>query len=230
MTESRHPDRDSEELEIEEVLGESRLPMAAAVLAAMVLTYLLPDDLRFGPSWGLLTVEGLLLVAVLLGDPGRIDRRSNALRTLSIGLVALLVFNSMWATVQLINSLVTGGPETNSASALLSAGATVWVCNIIAFALLYWEMDGGGAAARAHHLPKHPDFAFPQQMNPALADPNWRPRFIDYLYLGSTNSTAFSPTDVMPLTARAKAPMAVQSLISLVILGLVVARAVNVFT
>jgi hypothetical protein len=220
------PDAD----ELEEIIAESRLPMAAAVLAAMVLTYLLPDDLRFGPSWGLLSVEALLLVAVLLGDPGRIDRRSNALRTLSIGLVALLVFNSMWATAQLIASLVTGGPETNSASALLSAGATVWACNIIAFALLYWEMDGGGAASRAHHLPRHPDFAFPQQMNPVLAPASWRPRFIDYLYLGSTNSTAFSPTDVMPLTARAKIPMAAQSLISLVILGLVVARAVNVLT
>lgn len=122
-----------------------------------------------------------------------------------------------------------GGPETNSASALLSAGTIVWACNNIAFALLYWELDSGGAAARAHHLPRHPELAFPQQLNPQLAPEDWRPRFIDYLYLSFTNALAFSPTDTMPLVPWAKATMAVQSLISLAILGLVVARAVNVF-
>ncbi len=102
--------------------------------------------------------------------------------------------------------------------------------NNIAFALLYWELDGGGAAARAHHLPAHPDFAFPQQLSPRIAPPDWRPRFIDYLYLGFTNATAFSPTDVMPLAPWAKIAMAVQSVISLSVLSLVVARAVNIFT
>jgi len=211
------------------VLAEARWPMAGAVLAAMFLTYLLPEDLRFGPSWALPTVEGVLLVATLVGDPGKINRRSAWLRALSIGLVSVLVFNSLWATAQLIHSLIVGGPETNSASALLSAGAIVWVSNNIAFALLYWELDGGGAAARAHHLPRHPDFAFPQQLDPHITEANWRPRFIDYLYLGFTNATAFSPTDAMPLTPWAKVTMAVQSVISLVILGLVIARAVNVF-
>jgi uncharacterized membrane protein len=119
---------------------------------------------------------------------------------------------------------------TNSASELLEAGTIVWVSNNIAFALLYWELDGGGAAARAHQLPTHHGFAFPQQMNPRIESPDWRPRFIDYLYLGFTNATAFSPTDVMPLAPWAKIAMAVQSLVSLGILGLVIARAVNVFT
>jgi hypothetical protein len=99
-----------------------------------------------------------------------------------------------------------------------------------AFALLYWELDSGGAAARAHRLPRHADFAFPQQLNPDIAPAGWRPRFIDYLYLGFTNATAFSPTDTMPLAPWAKVAMTVQSLISLAILGLVVARAVNVFS
>jgi uncharacterized membrane protein len=106
----------------------------------------------------------------------------------------------------------------------------VWVSNNLAFALLYWELDGGGPAARAHHVPKCPDLAFPQQLNPELGWKNWRPRFIDYLYLGFTNATAFSPTDVMPLVPWAKIAMALQSLVSLAILGLVVARAVNVFS
>ena len=204
--------------------------MAGAVLAAMVLTILLPDTLRPGPQWVLPLVEGGLLVAVIAGDPGEINRRSRWLRVISIVLVAVLVAGALWATVQLVDDLITGGTVTNSASELLQAGAIVWVSNNIAFALLYWELDGGGAAARAHHLPPYPDLAFPQQLNPAVAPPNWRPRFIDYLYLGFTNATAFSPTDVMPLAPWAKIAMTVQSLVSLVILGLVIARAVNVFT
>jgi uncharacterized membrane protein len=204
--------------------------MAAAVIAAMVLTFLLPAGVRPGPSWLLPLVEGLLLVAVIVGDPGRIDRRSRLLRGLSIVLVSVLVYSALWDTVQLIADLIHGGPETNSAADLLQAGAVVWVSNNIAFALLYWDLDGGGAAARAHHVRPHPDLAFPQQLNPALGWQGWRPRFIDYLYLGFTNATAFSPTDVMPLAPWAKIAMLVQSLISLAILGLVVARAVNVFT
>jgi hypothetical protein len=212
------------------IVGEARWPMAGAVLAAMVLTLLLPDDLRLGPKWALPLIEGVLLVAVVIGDPGKITRRSKLLRGLSIGLVAVLVADALWTTGLLIDHLLTGGAETNSASALLSAGAIVWVSNNIAFALLYWELDSGGAAARAHQLPRHADFAFPQQLNPDIAPAGWRPRFIDYLYLGFTNATAFSPTDTMPLAPWAKVAMTVQSLISLAILGLVVARAVNVFS
>jgi uncharacterized membrane protein len=172
----------------------------------------------------------VLLAAIVAGDPGRISRRSRLLRGLSIALVAVLVLGALSSTVLLIDALVHGGPETNSADTLLLAGTTVWVQNIIAFALLYWELDGGGAAARAHRLPRHPGFAFPHQQNPALAPAGWRPRFVDYLYLGFTNALAFSPTDAMPLVPWAKVTMAVQSLISMGILALVVARAVNVFT
>lgn len=106
----------------------------------------------------------------------------------------------------------------------------MWVSNNIAFALLYWELDGGGAAARAHRTADHPDSAFPQQLNPRIAPPNWQPRFIDYLYPGFTNATALSPTDAMPLAPWAKITMALQAVISLAILALVIARAVNVLT
>jgi len=204
--------------------------MAGAVLAAIVLTALLPDAVRAGPRWLLPLIEGVLLAALIAGDPGRISRRSRALRALSIALVAVLVLGALWATVLLIDDLIHGGTETNSASDLLEAGTVVWVSNNIAFALLYWELDGGGSAARAHHLPTHHGFAFPQQLTPTIASAHWRPRFIDYLYLGFTNATAFSPTDTMPLAPWAKIAMAVQSLISLALLGLVVARAVNVFS
>jgi hypothetical protein len=214
----------------EEVVGEARWPMAAAVFAAMVLTILLPEGKRLGPHWVLPLIEGVLLIVLIAGDPGKINRRSRELRAVSIVLVAVLVFSALWATGQLTDDLIHGGGVTDSASDLLEVGAIVWVSNNIAFALLYWELDGGGAAARAHHLPTHADFAFPQQLSPQIAPDDWRPRFIDYLYLGFTNATAFSPTDVMPLAPWAKIAMAVQSLVSLVILGLVVARAVNVFS
>jgi len=204
--------------------------MASAVLAAIVLTILLPNSIRVGPRWLVPLLEGVLLVIVVAGDPVRISRRSRELRMVSIVLVSVLVLGTLWSTGLLIDDLIHGGPETNSADDLLAAGTAVWFSNIIAFALLYWEVDGGGAPARAHRIPDYDDFAFPQQLNPRLARPGWRPRFVDYLYLGFTNATAFSPTDVMPLAPWAKLTMAVQAFISIAILGLVIARAVNIFT
>ncbi len=203
--------------------------MAAAVVAAIVLTILLPRDQRLLPAWVLPLIEGFLLVALIAGDPGAIDRRSKVLRGLSIALVSILALSALVATARLIDVLITGGEQTNSASDLLEAGSIVWVSNILAFALLYWELDSGGAAARAHHTRADVDFAFPQQMNPELAPADWSPRFVDYLYLAFTNATALSPTDAMPIAHWAKLAMMVQSVSSLAILGLVIARAVNVF-
>jgi len=210
------------------VVGEARWPMAVAVLAVIVLTLLLPRSLIARPRWGVPLVEGLLLVAVMIGDPGKIDRRSKTVRTLSVTLIALLVATTLWCTAQLIVELVQGGPATDSAGALLAAGGIVWLSTCIAFGLLYWELDSGGPAVRAHGLPAHPDFAFPQHMSPELAPKDWRPRFVDYMYLGFTSATAFSPTDIMPLRPWNKLAMMAQSTISLVLLGLVIARAVNV--
>jgi hypothetical protein len=211
------------------IVGESRWPMATAVVTVIALTILLPREQRVLPAWVLPLIDGVLLFALIVGDPGAIDRRSKLLRGLSIALVSILVLSALLATVRLIDVLITGGPQTNSASDLLEAGSVIWAGNVVAFALLYWELDGGGAAARAHHTRAHVDFAFPQQMNPELAPARWGPRFIDYLYLAFTNSTAFSPTDAMPIARWAKLAMMVQSLGSLAILGLVIARAVNVF-
>jgi uncharacterized membrane protein len=212
----------------ESTYAESRWPMATAVVAAMALTLLLPDDFRLAPRWVLPIVEGLLLMTLIAADPGRITRRSAALRVVSLTLISALAISAIWSTIQLIDDLIQGGAETSSASALLQAGGSVWASTVLAFSLLYFELDGGGAAARAQHMPASPQLAFPQQLNPNLNASHWRPRYIDHLYLGLTNSMAFSPTDVMPLAPWAKIVMGVQSLISLVILGLVVARAVNV--
>ncbi|HKZ15308.1 MAG TPA: hypothetical protein VJL81_15835 [Solirubrobacterales bacterium] len=201
--------------------------MALAVIAAVVLNALLPSSVRPESRWSL-SVIGLVLLVLIVADPGRIDRSTMPVRVISRVLLSLLAVAAVVSTAMLIHVLVVGGELTHSASRLLLTGGAVWLSNNIVFALLYWEVDGGGSVARTLHPPQYPDLAFPQQMNPHLAPPDWRPMFIDYLYLGMTNALAFSPTDVMPLVPWAKITMALQSLISVAILGLVVARAVNI--
>ncbi|WP_208431045.1 hypothetical protein [Aeromicrobium yanjiei] len=174
------------------------------------------------------TVCGLLLAALLAGDPGQISRRTTLLRIASVALSVVLSLGAIWSTIQLVDDICRDGHETDSAVELLQAGSCVWLGTVIACAVLYFELDCGGSAARAERMPRYPDLAFPQQLNPGVSPEGWRPRFVDYLYLGLTNATAFSPTDVMPLVPWAKAIMSIQALISLIITGLVVARAVNV--
>ena len=212
-------------------LGESRWPMAGAVVAVIVLTYLLPAEVRvvsFGSVRVVPILEAVLLVALIIGDPGRIDRRNATLQRLATALVLVMLGGALVQTAGLTVDLIQGGGVTDSGSLLLEAGSIVWAVNNISFALLYWQLDAGGAPARVHHVRAYPDFAFPQQLSPEMAPSGWMPQFFDYFYLGFTNAIAFSPTDVMPLTARAKAPMLVQSLVSLALVGLVIARAVNV--
>ena len=129
----------------------------------------------------------------------------------------------------LIDDLIHGSAVTNDPARLLAAGALVWLGNNLSFSLLYWLIDSGGPIMRARQ-PLPADFAFTQHMSPELAQQGWRPVFLDYLHLGFTNATAFSPTDVMPPTHRAKYTMLVQSTIALALFGLIVARAVNAFT
>jgi uncharacterized membrane protein len=209
---------------------EARWPILAAVLGIVVLTLLRPAEMRIFPRWVLPTVEVVLLAVVLARHPARVGPRAALLRAISICVVGIILADVLTATVRLIDVLIQGGQATNSAGQLLTAGAIVWGSNVIAFSLLYWLVDGGGAAARARHMPAALDLAFPQQLSPEVAPPGWRPQFIDYLYLGLTASTAFSPTDVMPLRPWAKVAMAAQSLVSLSVLGLVIARAVNVLS
>ena len=144
--------------------------------------------------------------------------------------MVVLVAEAAGVTVRLVLDLVKGGPETNNATDLLSVGFGVWLYTILAFAFLYWILDGGGPDGRLWAPPQFPNLAFPEQLNPVVAPPGWRPQFFDYLYLGFTNATAFSPTDVMPLARWAKAVMTLQALSSLAILGLVIARAVNILS
>jgi hypothetical protein len=213
-----------------EVRGEPRWPMTLAVVFVIVITWGLKERLSVAPRWAFPAGMAVLLLALIATDPGAITKSSKALRALSISLVALMVLAALSSTALLIRDLILGTSEFSKAVPLLESGASIWVVNVVAFALLYWQFDCGGAAARAHGMPEHPGFAFPQQLNPELAPPDWRPQFVDYLYVGITDAVAFSPTDAMPLAAWAKLAMALEAVISLAILGLVVARAVNVLT
>ncbi len=208
--------------------AEKRWPMAFTLVLAMAVPLLLPARFSLGPSWAVPAVEAVLLVAIIAIDRGRIDRRSAAGRALSLVLVAVLVAEAAGVTGRLVVDIVEGGPETNSAADLLKAGFLVWFYTIIAFSFLYWSLDGGGPESRFLAPPQFPDLAFPAQLNPGVAPPGWRPEFFDYLYLGFTNATAFSPTDVMPLVRWGKLAMTVQAVGSIMILGLVIARAVNI--
>ncbi len=207
--------------------GENRWPVAIAMVVAIGLQLALPDRLALQSRWLLPGLEFALLIGLIIASPVRLNRESTALRIASLILAALLSLANGWSATLLIVGLVRG-TEGNDAGALLSTGAAIWLTNIIAFAVWYWQFDRGGQAARAYARRRLPDFQFVQMQNPDLAHPDWEPEFVDYLYLSFTNATAFSPTDVMPLSRWAKLTMLGQSLISLVTVALVIARAVNI--
>jgi uncharacterized membrane protein len=207
-------------------VGEHRLPAAGAVAAVIVLQLLLPDRMVPQARYVLPVLEGLLLAMLIVVNPFRVDRESMLLRAGGLALSGLVVVSNGWSVVLLVLDLLSGRAETPGA--LLTAGGAVWLTNMLAFALLYWELDGGGPAARAGGMHDPPDFLFAQMQSPEFAPHDWEPRFADYLYLAFTNATAFSPTDVLPLSRWAKLTMMVQSAVALTVVVLVVARAVNV--
>ncbi len=212
---------------------EPRWPVALAISAfiaiSATLRFAVPNRESLGPEWLVPSVEVLMLVALVAADPTRIAARRWWLRRVSLALVFILAAAVGASTVKLIYDLIEGGKVTQSASALLASGGLIWMGNALIFGLLYWLLDSGGPLARHLGERPYPDFAFSQQLSPELAPPGWRPLYVDYLILGLTTSTAFSPTDVMPMRAWAKLMMALQSIISLLVIGLVIARAVNIF-
>ncbi|MFN2537654.1 MAG: hypothetical protein ABR549_05820 [Mycobacteriales bacterium] len=208
--------------------GESRVPAAAAVVVALAAQLLLSPELLPGPPWLLPGVEGLLLAGLIAADPNRLTAESRDLRLPSLGFIVLVALGNAWGLVRLIDVLVNGGGNGRD---VLAAAGGVWVTNLVVFALAYWETDRGGPLARAGARagPAYPDLWFPQDGDARDAAPDgWQPQFVDYLFVSVTASTAFSPTDTMPLTGRAKLLMGGQGLISLVTIGLVAARAVNI--
>jgi uncharacterized membrane protein len=174
-------------------------------------------------TWLLLALpEALLLVDFLL-----VSRLART-RRLALVLLAILVLGNLTGLAILVAGLVSTSTKRLSGGELLLTGAALWATNVLVFALWFWEIDAGGPVARARHPRKKPDFQFSQDENPQLAEDDWSPQVWDYLYVSLTNSIAFSPTDAMPLTRHAKALMALGSIISVVAVLLVAARAVNV--
>ncbi len=207
--------------------GETRWPAALAMVGALVLQFRLPEKLTLGPRWVLPAVEGLVLITLLVVSPTKFDETSRDVRFVSLGLIAILTVANATALGLLMHNLLKSGNAIPGRSLIYSA-VSIWLTGVIAYALWYWEIDRGGPSSRCRldHAP--PDFWFPQMENPGVTKTSWSPHFLDYLYVSVTNSSAFSPTDALPLTLRAKALMTAQSLTSLATIVVVGARAVNI--
>ena len=204
--------------------------MALAVLAAGALRAILPAQLRAGDArWVLPLVLVVLLATLIVGDPGRIDRDSTWLRVMTSTLIGVISVVNAAAVVRLVAAITIGQAKfTNDANVLLASGAAVWLTNVIAFGLWYWNLDRDGAAARARGTGAQPAFIFPEMTNPQYTGADWYPKFIDYLHLSFTTAMAFSPTDVSAIRPWAKLMMMAEDVISLLVALLVVARAVNI--
>jgi uncharacterized membrane protein len=211
--------------------GEARWPMALAILVVGALRLGLPPELRISDGSGLfLAVVVVMMVALIVGDPGRIDRQATWLRVLTGLLIALITLVNAGSSIRLVVSIIYSDPFTQTARVLLACGGIIWMTNVIAFGLWYWDLDRGGAAARAAGSTARPAFLFPEMANPDHAGEDWSPSFVDYLHLSFTTATAFSPTDVSPIKPWAKLLMMTEEAVSLVVGILVVARAVNILT
>ena len=208
--------------------GEPRWPVTLAVIVAIALQLLLPDRETLPLRWLLPALEGALLAGLIVANPVRIGARSRFVQPASLLLVLLITVANAASAVLLVRVILESRGGSNNPQGLLATGAAIWLTNVIAFALWYWEFDRGGPVERARGTSPYPDLSFPQMVSPELAAPGWEPRFPDYLYLAFTNATAFSPTDVMPLARWAKLTMMLQSAVSLVLAALVIARAVNI--
>jgi hypothetical protein len=203
--------------------------MALAVLAAGGLRAVLPAELRNGDArWAFILVVVALLAVIIIGDPGRIDRDSTWLRVTTGSLIGLISVVNASSAVRLVAGIIGAARFSADANVLLASGGAIWLANVIAFGLWYWDLDRGGAAARARGGGGQPAFIFPEMSHLQYVGADWYPRFLDYLHLSFTAATAFSPTDVSAIRPWAKLMMMAEEAISLVVAVLVVSRAVNI--
>jgi hypothetical protein len=238
MSMTRNP-LDEEQARRRTAQGENRVPPAVAVLVAIGVYAALPQSLLFAPRVVIPAIETVLLIALVATNPRRVTRETRWSRALSAATAALVIATNLAALGELISKL---SQHDGSGSTLLVAAVQVWITNVIGFGLLYWELDRGGPVARrVLRRDKMPpaDWRFSQDENDdavtevaatASAKSGWIPTFVDYLYLSLTNSSAFSPTDTMPLSTRAKALMGLQATAALFTSLLVIARAVGTLT
>ena len=208
---------------------EHRWPTVVFILIVIVIWLVLPDELQFVPRWVVPTMAVIILVPLVVFNPRRLDTETRWSRWIGVTFAAGLVLVNQLHIGLLILELI--NDDADGPSVLLVA-FEVWITNVIAFAILYWELDDGGPVARRvlgtnDEAPQ--DFLFPQQGVERLAA-GWKPVFFDYVTFSLSTMMAFSPTDVMPLTTKAKALMAYEALTGFVLLALVISRAVNILT
>jgi hypothetical protein len=210
-------------LETEDAFWPAQLTVAVAI----GLYFALPRRLQLGPTWIIPAAEALLLIGLVVATPTRdVTHEHPWRRRVAMALTGLVTAADIASLALLAHVLL--GSRSPSGNALLGGGAIVWLTNVIVFGLWYWELDRGGPVMRRLEPDSQPDFFFPAMDPDVPSFEGWVPSFPDYLYVSITNATAFSPTDTMPLTIRAKGLMAIQGIVSLTTLGLVVARAVNI--
>jgi hypothetical protein len=209
--------------------GEHWWPVAAAIIVAAGLHVALPARYRVQPAWLVPAVLLALVAVLIIGDPGRIDRQKRWLRIATGAVIAVITLANLLAAVRLVVEILTNNKLfANHPGGLLAAGGVIWATNVIAFALWYWDLDRGGAAARAHHPYQNPAFVFPEMMNKDYIPATWVPRFVDYLSLAFWTATAISPTDISAIRPWAKLLMMLEAAGSIVLAALVISRAINV--
>jgi hypothetical protein len=206
-----------------------RWPASLAVIAVLVLQLLVPTQISALPRWIMPALGALLLLPLVWMNPFHLSRDEPWLRWVELALLAVLVLVNAFYLAGMIFFLNSG--DANDGRVLVKGALLIWVTNVVAFAVWYWEVDRGGPFARA---PEHEreaeraDLLFPQMTVDLPGWERWLPGFTDYLFVSFTAATAFSPTDTMPLTARVKALMGIQSAIALLTVAVIAARAVNV--
>jgi hypothetical protein len=209
--------------------GEHWWPVALAIVIAAGLHVALPAGYRIQPAWVVPAALAGFLAVLIAGDPGRIDRQKTWLRVVTGAAIALLTLANVIAAARLVVEILTNNKVFAAhPGGLLAAGGVVWVTNVIAFALWYWDLDRGGAASRAHHPDRNPAFVFPEMEHPAYVPSDWVPRFVDYLSLAFWTATAISPTDISAVRPWAKLLMMLEASCSIVLAALVIARAINI--
>ena len=208
---------------------EPRWPVALAIVAVLFLLAVLPDRVRLFPVWFTNVIGMAVLVSI--AAVGLTAAKARWLRIERTGVLLFVVVKgaaNLATLAYLVDVMVRRSSEVGGLQ-LLASSTAVWVTNVLVFSLLYWQVDRGGPEGRVAHTGTRPDWLFPQEGAPAGDVPSaWRPVFVDYLYLGYSTATAFSTTDAMPLTSRAKLLMMLESTISLATVVVVASRAINI--
>ncbi|HSA61507.1 MAG TPA: hypothetical protein VLE03_04650 [Nitrospiraceae bacterium] len=208
---------------------EPRWPVALTIVAVNLLLALLPGRLRLFPIWATYVVGVAVLAPIAaVGLTAARIRWLRVEHTVTLLFFVVATVGNLTSMGNLIGAMLNRSAETSGLQ-LLTSSIAIWGNNVLMFSLLYWQIDRGGPEARVNNEGTRPDWLFPQEGAPAEdVPPGWRPTFIDYLFLGYSTATAFSTTDVMPLTSRAKMLMMLESAISLATIVVVAARAINI--